>query len=434
MVKVTVVIPVYNVEQYLGECMDSVINQTLRDIEVICIDDVSPDRCGEILDEYAAKDTRVRVFHLEKNGRQGHGRNLGLKNANGKYVYFLDSDDKIRPGALERLWEIAEEESLDCINFGCTRIYESRELEERFSSLKINKTGSYPAEPCTGSDLFDLMERQYDWSCLPQTFFWKTSMLRENEIYNPEHSEHEDELFAFKAILTAERARYIPDQLVYRRYRDDSVVTRKAKPRNFHGYMTNFWLMNQFAAEKNIHTYASRMDMAIMYGMCRSLYKQLDYSELREYCSRTPEDLVIFEAVSSMIQIQEYWYNLGVGTLGEIHDCRHLWIYGTGNIANRVADSLKILNVKLDGFIKEDPGVSLTELRGKPVISLDEFTPSDGTLVIIALPWRLLKGAKRTLGGKRVRYKYYLDEDAPISRKIIDKAKKILSKLKSRRK
>ena len=428
MIKVSVVIPVYNVELFLPECMDSVINQTLKELEVICIDDVSPDRCGEILDEYAARDDRVKVFHLEKNGRQGHGRNLGLKNAKGKYVYFLDSDDKIRLDALERLYSLAEEESLDCINFGCLPIYDSKELEEKFSEVKINKTGSYPNESSTGQQLFDLMEKQYDWSCLPQTFFWKTDMLLDNDIYYPELSEHEDEVFAFKAILTAQRAKYIQARLVFRRYRDDSVVTRKVQPRNFHGYMTNFWLMNQFVAEKNIHTYGTRFAIAIMYGMCRSIYKELDFNELRDYCSRTPEDLVLFEAISSMIQTQEYWYTLGIGTLGEMDDRNRIWIYGTGSIARKVADSLKVFHVKLEGFIAEGTEAALNDIDGKPVITLKDLHPSQDTLVIIALPWRLLKRAKKALKPKNVRYKYYQDEDAVVSQKIINKLRKMFAR------
>ncbi|MBQ4308524.1 MAG: glycosyltransferase family 2 protein, partial [Lachnospiraceae bacterium] len=96
-------IPVYGVEPWLAECLDSVLAQTLTEIEVLCVDDASPDRCGEILDEYAAADPRVRVFHLPENRRQGYGRNLGMDHARGTYIYLLDSDDRIRPEALERL-------------------------------------------------------------------------------------------------------------------------------------------------------------------------------------------------------------------------------------------------------------------------------------------------------------------------------------------
>ncbi len=103
MPKVSVIIPVYKVEKYLKECLDSVLQQTLRDIEVICIDDASPDRSGEILDFYSRNDQRVKVFHLQTNKRQGFGRNLGIDNSTGEFLYFLDADDTIDDCALEEL-------------------------------------------------------------------------------------------------------------------------------------------------------------------------------------------------------------------------------------------------------------------------------------------------------------------------------------------
>ena len=117
MCNVSVIIPVYNVERYLPACLDSVLGQTLRDLEVICVDDCSPDRCGEILDRYPEFDDRVQVIHLQENRRQGFARNRGMERATGKYLYFLDSDDAIEPETLEELYELAERENLDAIFF-----------------------------------------------------------------------------------------------------------------------------------------------------------------------------------------------------------------------------------------------------------------------------------------------------------------------------
>ena len=83
MCQVSVIIPVYGVEKWLPACLDSVLSQSLQQLEILAIDDASPDGCGRILDEYAAKDSRLRVFHLSENRQQGYGRNLGLKNAAG---------------------------------------------------------------------------------------------------------------------------------------------------------------------------------------------------------------------------------------------------------------------------------------------------------------------------------------------------------------
>ncbi len=109
---ISVIVPVYKVEPYLRQCVESILNQTYRDIEVLLIDDGSPDRCGEICDEYARKDQRIRVFHTENRGLSA-ARNLGLKEAKGEYIGFVDSDDWIEPDMYEVLLKRMQETGAD---------------------------------------------------------------------------------------------------------------------------------------------------------------------------------------------------------------------------------------------------------------------------------------------------------------------------------
>lgn len=103
MTDISVIIPVYAVADYLPGCLDSVLTDTDLDIEVIAVDDASPDRCGAILDERAAADSRLRVVHLDRNGGQGAARNLALGMAAGEYVWFVDGDDLVAAGALQAI-------------------------------------------------------------------------------------------------------------------------------------------------------------------------------------------------------------------------------------------------------------------------------------------------------------------------------------------
>lgn len=105
---VSIIIPVYNVERYLDECIQSVLSQSYQDLEIILVDDVSPDGCPKMCDEYALKDNRIKVVHREKNGGLSAARNSGLKVAVGEYVYFLDSDDKLFPNSIASLVALAE--------------------------------------------------------------------------------------------------------------------------------------------------------------------------------------------------------------------------------------------------------------------------------------------------------------------------------------
>lgn len=102
---ISIIIPVYNVEKYIDRCMETVLNQTYRKMEIILVDDGSPDRCGKICDEYAEKDHRVRVLHKE-NGGLSSARNAGLKLAKGEYVLFVDSDDWIELDMVEQLYDL----------------------------------------------------------------------------------------------------------------------------------------------------------------------------------------------------------------------------------------------------------------------------------------------------------------------------------------
>ena len=99
MVKVSVIIPVYNVEKYLGECLESIIDQSLEDIEIVCVNDGSTDNSLSILESYAELDNRIKIISQENHGLAA-ARNTGLKNINGDYVYFIDSDDFLELSAL----------------------------------------------------------------------------------------------------------------------------------------------------------------------------------------------------------------------------------------------------------------------------------------------------------------------------------------------
>lgn len=114
---VTVVLPIYKVEKYLDQCVESVVNQTYKNLEILLIDDGSPDKCPEICDKWAEKDNRIKVIHKENQGL-GMARNTGIENANGEYICFFDSDDFIAPETVEKSFLLAEKENAQIVVFG----------------------------------------------------------------------------------------------------------------------------------------------------------------------------------------------------------------------------------------------------------------------------------------------------------------------------
>lgn len=117
MPKLSLIIPVYNTEKYLSECLNSCINQTLHDIEIICIDDCSTDASKIILDEYQKKDARIKIICHKENLKQGTARNTGVRVATGKYIWFIDSDDYIDINACQILYDTAESNNVEILCF-----------------------------------------------------------------------------------------------------------------------------------------------------------------------------------------------------------------------------------------------------------------------------------------------------------------------------
>lgn len=113
---VSIIVPIYNVEQYLTECLDSLVNQTLRDIEIICVNDGSPDHSADIVRRYMHLDARITLIEQENRGLSG-ARNTGLRVAKGEYVYFMGSDDWLEADAMDICYNVAKKDRIDVVFF-----------------------------------------------------------------------------------------------------------------------------------------------------------------------------------------------------------------------------------------------------------------------------------------------------------------------------
>lgn len=136
---ISIIVPVYNTEQYLDKCVDSIVNQTYTNLEIILIDDGSPDNCGAICDEYAKKDSRIKVIH-KSNGGLSSARNAGLDVANGNYITFVDSDDMVESQMYEKMMENIQLTHVDICMCGCKIVNEQGDLllEDNFKNKVYN--------------------------------------------------------------------------------------------------------------------------------------------------------------------------------------------------------------------------------------------------------------------------------------------------------
>lgn len=224
---ISVIIPVYNVEEYLRECVESVINQTYENLEIILVDDGSTDSSGKICEEYLDKDSRVTVIH-QKNSGPSKTRNTGINNANGKYIYFLDSDDYIELNAVERLVTTAESNSADLVFFDAHSFTDSGDDIRQGYSVK----GNY--EPKSGYETLTELHKNKDYHCAIYLLFISRSLIESNKISFLEAAYcSEDMLFTYQIYCSSKKAVQCRSTLYHRRYRDGSIVTSKKSSRHF---------------------------------------------------------------------------------------------------------------------------------------------------------------------------------------------------------
>lgn len=222
MVKISVIIPVYNVQDYLRECLSSVIHQTLEDIEIICVDDGSTDSSLKILTEYEYLDDRITIIHKSNKGLAST-RNFAMKYAKGKYIFFLDSDDNIKLNTLEELYGYAEKNKLDFLIFQAINFDSSKKefFETEYFSMNKLKNSNLKSV-FNYADLGDLI--------------FSISVTAWQKLYNREFLENigaqfldglifEDNLFFWEVLFNANRISFMPEYFYVRRIHPNSIMS-----------------------------------------------------------------------------------------------------------------------------------------------------------------------------------------------------------------
>lgn len=238
---VSVIIPIYNTKPYLESCIQSASEQTLQNIEIICVNDGSTDGSEEIVKEYAKKDQRIKLISRE-NGGLSAARNTGLQYATGEYCYFFDSDDIIEHTALERLYKQAKQDELDILFFGGEPFFEQEtpEVLQVYEKEKVIWERKRETGVLSGEELFSdfQLDRIFMSSVVIQLI--RRQYMLDNELIFAEGFIHEDLIFTFESTLRARRVKCVKDCLFKRRLRADSIVTSKLSYRNFEGRFNNF--------------------------------------------------------------------------------------------------------------------------------------------------------------------------------------------------
>lgn len=208
--KVSVIVPIYNVENYIRECIESVINQKYRDLEIILVDDGSPDNCPQICDDYAQKDKRIKVLH-KTNGGLSDARNVGIEIATGEYIMFVDSDDYIVENMVEQLIYMLESSGADIASCGYT---------ENISTLDTNFSEKYNVVSSEEALRFILIDKKITTSASMKLF----SRYLFEDVRFPVGKIYEDYATIYQVLHKAKKVAYNGDKKYYYRPNPTSIT------------------------------------------------------------------------------------------------------------------------------------------------------------------------------------------------------------------
>lgn len=339
---VSIIIPAYNSQDYLAECIESAQKQTLKNIEIICVNDGSFDNSLKIMEDFAAKDKRITVVS-KKNGGLSSARNAGIKCVHGKYILFLDSDDMIKNDTAEKLSKYSEKNNLDILFFDADSFFESKEMEAKNAVFNDYYHGSKEInEVLSGPELFVKLRENGDYRTSACMQLIRTEQLIQNKIEFYEGILHEDNLFTFENILMAKKAAKKNWSFYLRRVHEDSIMTTKVSFRNVYGYLKTYEGMMCFTQS---HHFSEAVENNIKY-----LVLAIKKHVYNDFNSLSAEE----KKKSSTLSLSEQlWFESAMGSKTEL-GVRQLFT----NFTNQVALAARI-DIKNIGA--ENSGVEIVE-------------------------------------------------------------------------
>lgn len=401
-VKVSVIVPVYNVEQYLEKCLQSIIYQTFKEIEIIIINDGSTDGSAEIIQQYLKKEPRIILIEQENRGLSG-ARNVGLSKAKGDYILFVDSDDYLHEECVEKLYRYAEDGKVDTVMYSADIFTDvpnhERYLHERNNEIWERRTCLN--EVHTGKELFVQMIKSNKIMPAVQIQMFRSGFLKENGMQFSEGYILEDNAFNFAVLMKAKRAMCVEDKLYFRRIREGSIITTRQPTRMFQG---------RFAAYVDIIGHLPQDENNEELFQCIQMFvKRYLNSARMEYRNLTEEEKMQISFGNNM-RYSILFQELVEGDVPNFNVNAELKtkvaVFGAGGIGAHFLDVVG--SDKVEVFIDNH---KTGQYCGKPVISLKEYI--DGYLglpIVIAT-------------------KYYVDITAQLKRNGIGNLTKYVAEL-----
>ena len=278
---VSVIVPVYRVEAYLGRCVKSLVNQTLKNIEIILIDDGSPDHCGLLCDEFALLDSRIHVIH-KQNGGLSSARNAGLKAAKGKYVGFVDSDDDIEPDMYEKMVQTAETYQVDFVMADYLRVF-----QDGMTLVKtLDIEGGYYNREKIRNEIFPnlIMRESIDYGPLLSVcpcIYRRDFLKQHNIIFDEEVRWSEDNIFSSVMGYYCQSFYYLKGEPLYHYYQNSGSITTSYRKGAWEVYSVMNRHMHAFFDSIDDYDFSRQLKLHIIYYACNSIGQEMRLEKQR---------------------------------------------------------------------------------------------------------------------------------------------------------
>lgn len=280
-IKISIIIPVYNVEKYIENCINSILNNTFKNIEIICINDGSTDNSLKILNELSQKEKRLKVFSQNNQGA-GAARNYGLLLAKGKYIYFMDSDDTIHKRALEYLFFEMEKNNLDMLMFSATTIFQSNKIKDKYYDYENAYKRNYDySEINEGKLLFTEFVKNGELKLSPVLYILNKGFLDNNKICFKEGIIYEDNIFTIKCLTLAKRVAYKNIILYNRLIRNNSVMTSTSIIKSLKSILIVILELKKFAKKYKLKEFKQ------YYKALKKTYKKIIKRKYKKYFNKS---------------------------------------------------------------------------------------------------------------------------------------------------
>lgn len=310
---VSVILPVYNTEEYLKESLDALTNQTLENIEIICINDASTDNCLEILQDYASKDKRFTIINNETNSGPSICRNIALDHVTGEYITFYDSDDKIDLDAYERLYNFAKKYDQDFVICNAVRLEDEEVIKPSILHLH-----SIPDKCVPKTNILEHQEFVYDTTLWNK--FIKHDFLKAHQFKFAEGRVYQDILFTMQMFCASDCVGIIPEVVYYWRRRgneNESITQRPYKTKNLHDRM--FILKKTLEVIKSDEKHLDILDMfyfkLVEIDLIKFLnqldwaddeFKQIMFGKVKSYVESLPKKYFEILEQRDMVKVELY--------------------------------------------------------------------------------------------------------------------------------